>query len=236
MSKGTLYLIPTVISEKTNEVIPKQVTDGIKQLDYFLVENLRTSRRYISSLRLGMTIEDLEFEVLDKKTPQPEVRKLLNPLLKGKSIGVLSESGCPGIADPGAVAVACAHDMGVRVVPFVGPSSLVMALMASGFNGQRFAFHGYLPIDKNQLFSTLKKLEIESGQLNQTQIFIEAPFRNNQLLKNLIEQCNPKTKLCIGRDITGVDEFIQSKTIKEWRNIDIDLHKRPTVFILYSGR
>lgn len=236
MLKGTLYLIPTVIAENTNEVIPKQVTDGIKQLDYFLVENLRTARRYISSLRLGITIEDLEFEVLDKKTSQLEVTKLLSPLLKGKNIGILSESGCPGIADPGAIAVAWAHDNGVRVVPLVGPSSLMMALMASGFNGQRFSFHGYLPIDRNQLSSTLKKLENESGQFNQTQVFIEAPFRNNQLLKNLTEQCNPQTRLCVARDITGHEEFIQTKTIKEWRNIDIDLHKRPTVFILYSGQ
>jgi len=232
--KGNLYLIPTVISDNT-EVIPVRVMNTIKELDYFLVENLRTARRYISSLRLGLTIEDLEFEILDKKTPNAEVNRLLSGLLKGKSIGILSESGCPGIADPGAVAVALAHELGVKVIPLVGPSSLTLALMASGFNGQRFAFQGYLPIDKKQLSSTIKKLEGESGKLNQTQIFIEAPYRNNQLLKSLIEHCNPYTKLCVARDITGKEEFIKSTTIREWKSINVDLHKRPTVFLLYSG-
>ncbi len=237
MSKGTLYLIPTVISDNTNEVIPQQVSQAIHNLDYFLVENLRTARRFISSLKLGLTIEELDFEVLDKKTPKSEVRKLVAPLEEGKNIGVLSESGCPGVADPGALAVACAHEIKAKVVPLVGPSSLIMALMASGFNGQRFAFQGYLPINKKELASTLRRLETESNKLNQTQIFIEAPFRNNQLLKNLIDSCSPYTKLCVARDITGSEEFIQTATIREWKNITIDLHKRPTVFVLsaYDG-
>lgn len=234
MSKGNLYLIPTVISENTTDVIPKQVTHVLSRLDYFLVENLRTARRFVSSLKLGLTIEDLDFEILDKKTPKKEVQRLLQPLMEGRNVGVLSESGCPGIADPGALAVARAHEMKVRVIPLVGPSSLVMALMASGFNGQRFAFQGYLPIDKKQLSSTIKKLELESNKLGQTQIFIEAPYRNNQLLKSLIDSCNPYTKLCVARDITGEEEFILTATISDWRKVTTDLHKRPTVFLLYA--
>lgn len=232
MPKGKLYLIPTVISDDTNEVIPQHVTETIRKLDYFLVENLRTARRYISSLKLGLVIEDLSFELLDKKTSKAQVRKLIAPLNDGISIGVLSESGCPGIADPGAVAVACAHEMSVKVHPLVGPSSLIMALMSSGFNGQRFAFHGYLPIDKKKLSSEVKKLEVESGKLGQTQIFIEAPYRNNQMLKNLVETCHPQTLICVARDVTGKDEFIKSAPAKAWKNIEVDLHKKPTVFLL----
>ena len=235
MSKGALYLIPSVISEGETSVIPEQVRAIVKNTEYFVVENVRTARRYISSLKLGLTIEDLHFDVLDKKTPDQAVAKLLKPLHEGKNVGVISESGCPGIADPGSRAVAYAHKNDIQVVPLVGPSSLFLALMASGFNGQRFAFHGYLPIKKKELETAIKKMETESAKSNQTQIFIEAPYRNNQLLEQFIKNCNPNTKLCVAKDVSGNSEFIKTLSIAQWKKVKVDLHKIPTVFLLFSG-
>ncbi|MBL6446269.1 SAM-dependent methyltransferase [Fulvivirga sp. 29W222] len=233
MSKGQLYLIPTVISEKQTEVIPEQVRQVIRQTDHFLVENLRTARRFIGSLKLGLTIEDLSFEVLDKNTSIMEVEKLMAVIFQGKNIGVLSESGCPGIADPGSAAVKYAHAHDIKVVPLVGPSSIFLSLMASGFNGQNFTFHGYLPIDKKMLESAIRNLENEAKRNNQTQIFIEAPYRNNQLLENLIKTCHPQTLLCVAKDISGKNEYIKTAKIKDWKSTQIDLHKVPTVFLIY---
>ncbi|MEQ9167581.1 MAG: SAM-dependent methyltransferase, partial [Fulvivirga sp.] len=173
MSIGKLYIIPNVVSENQVDTIPLQVLTAIKTTSLFLVENVRTARRYISSLNLGVTIEDLEFFLLDKKTPDEEISRLMQPLLAGKNVGILSESGCPGIADPGAKAVEWGHKKGVRVIPLVGPSSLLLALMGSGFNGQKFCFHGYLPIDKKPLEAEIRRLTTESNRFNQTQIFIE---------------------------------------------------------------
>lgn len=236
MSKGNLYLIPTTITENQTDAIPEQVRNVIRHTQYFLVENLRTARRYISSLKLGLTIEDLHFEVLDKNTPPAALEKLMKPAFEGMNIGVLSESGCPGIADPGSEAVKYAHRHGIRVVPLVGPSSIVLSLMASGFNGQSFAFLGYLPIDKKELEANIRQLEVTSRKNDQTQIFIEAPYRNNQLLESLIRFCSPDTMLCVAKDITGKDEFIKTARVKEWKGIQVDLHKVPTVFLVYAGR
>lgn len=236
MAKGNLYLIPNIIADQQTDVIPEQVRSVIKKTDYFLVENLRTARRYISSLKLGLTIEDLHFEVLDKKTPVMEVERLMKPVFEGRNVGIISESGCPGIADPGSAAVKYAHDHKIRVVPLVGPSSIFLALMASGFNGQSFAFHGYLPIDKKELEVILKQLEATSRKLNQTQVFIETPYRNNQLLQKLISTCQPDVRLCVARDITGQEEYIKSATVKEWKSVKVELHKVPTVFLLYAGQ
>lgn len=235
MSTGKLYLIPTVISEKQNDVIPEQVRLVIKEVDCYLVENVRTARRFISSLKLGLTIEELKFEQLDKKTPMVRVQKIMQPLLEGKNIGLMSESGCPGIADPGSLAVNYGHEIGAQVIPLVGPSSIFLALMASGFKGQQFAFHGYLPIDKKHLDQKIKALEEESRRKNQTQLFIETPYRNNQLLEQLKKQCYPQTQLCVARDVSGKDEYIKTTTIKDWRQIQIELHKIPTVFALFAG-
>ncbi|MEP2773150.1 MAG: SAM-dependent methyltransferase [Fulvivirga sp.] len=235
MTKGKLYLIPTVISENQNEVIPEQVRAVIKGVDYYLVENLRTARRFISSLKLGLTIEDLKFEQLNKKTSTQKVEQLMKQILEGKNIGLMSESGCPGIADPGSLAVNYAHTIGASVVPLVGPSSILLTLMASGFNGQQFAFHGYLPIDKKHLDQKIKALEEESRRKNQTQLFIETPYRNNQLFEQLKKQCYPQTQLCVARDVSGKDEFIKTASIKDWRQIKVDLHKIPTVFALFAG-
>ena len=173
-------------------------------------------------------------EVLDKGTPPESIHRLMLPLINGADIGVISEAGCPGIADPGALAVAYAHQKGIQVVPISGPSSMFLALMGSGFNGQSFAFHGYLPIDKRERAAALKKLEAESIREKRAQIFMETPFRNNQLLEDLLSTLAPHTKLCIAKNLTAADEMIQTKTIADWKNQPIDLHKVPTVFILQA--
>ena len=235
MPKGKLFMIPTVLAENTAHwVISPQVKEVIANTKIFLVENPRSARRYISSLKLGITIEELQFEVLDKDTPPEQVSRLMMPLLNGADIGVISEAGCPGIADPGALAVAYAHQKGIQVVPLSGPSSMFLALMGSGFSGQSFAFHGYLPIDKKERAAALKKLEQESVREKRAQLFMETPFRNNQLLADALASLSPQTKLCIAKNLTAADELIQTKTIADWKNHPIDLHKVPTVFILQA--
>lgn len=236
MKKGRLFLVPTVIANGDLGTIPDQVKRVVVDLDHFLVENVRTARRYLSSLQLGIDISSLRFDELTKNTSDHEVESLMTPVLEGKDLGVLSESGCPGVADPGSKAVNFAHRRGITVVPLVGPSSILMALMASGFNGQRFRFHGYLPIHKDKLRTTLKELEKSSARDDQTEIFIEAPYRNNALLANILKYCDGQTQLCVARDITGQHESIQTFPVQQWRNKDIDLHKMPTVFLLLSQR
>ena len=236
MNKGQVILIPLVISEGTQtDVLPAQIGEAIKECDFFLVENVRTARRFISSLKLGLTIEDLEFEVLDKKTTHEECFDLVQPALEGKSIGVMSESGCPGIADPGSKLVHMAHQLRIPVKPLVGPSSILMALMASGFNGQSFAFHGYLPIDKKERIKALKMLEKESAEKDRTQIFMDTPYRNEQLLQDIKKNLRPDTYLCIAKDITGEGELILSKPIIKWSNNDIKLKKVPAMFLIYCN-
>lgn len=232
---GKLFLIPSVIAHEQNDTIPAVVCEAIKSTTIFLVEDVRTARRYISSLKLGLTIEELKFEVLDKKTKDNKIAGLMHGLLKGKNIGILSESGCPGVADPGAKAVEWAQKKKIEVIPLVGPSSILLALMGSGFNGQKFCFHGYLPIDKKDLEKELKRLESESRKFNQTQIFIETPYRNNQMLEMLTRANSNETQICIAKNITAPDQVVVTKSIKQWRNEAIDLHKIPTVFLLYAG-
>ena len=173
-------------------------------------------------------------EILDKNTTPESSTRLLQPLFKGADVGIISEAGCPGIADPGALAVAHAHARGIQVVPLSGPSSMFLALMGSGFSGQSFAFHGYLPIDKKERNQALRKLEAESAKEHRAQIFMETPFRNNQLLEDALAALSPQTKLCIAKNLTAADELIQTKTISDWKKNPIDLHKIPTVFILQS--
>lgn len=236
MSRGHLYLIPIAISSNQNAVIPEQVRQVILQTDYFLVEDLRTARRFISSLNLGIKIDALTFEKLDKKSSISQVERIMKPVMEGRNAGIMSESGCPGVADPGSLAVQYAHKKNIEVVPLVGPSSILLALMASGFNGQQFAFHGYLPIDKKQLEQKIKALEEESRRKNQTQLFIEAPYRNNQLLESLTRNGNAETKLCVAKDISGDQQYIKTATLKDWKKTKVDLHKVPTVFALYAGQ
>ncbi|MEY3648542.1 MAG: hypothetical protein RLZ13_1427 [Bacteroidota bacterium] len=228
-------MIPTVLADNTAHwVISPQVQEVISHTKIFLVENPRSARRYISSLKLGINIEELHMEVLDKDTPSEQVSRLMMPLLNGADIGVISEAGCPGIADPGALAVAYAHQKGIQVVPISGPSSMFLALMGSGFSGQSFAFHGYLPIDRKERAAALKKLEQESVREKRAQLFMETPFRNNQLLADALASLSPQTKLCIAKNLTAADELIQTKTIADWKNHPLDLHKVPTVFILQA--
>jgi len=236
MKTGKLFLIPTILAENTaDKVISPQVKDAVKNLSYFLVENVRTARRYISSLRLGLIIEELQFEVLDKSTKGAELERIMRPLFEGQDVGVMSEAGCPGIADPGSAAAAYAHAKGIKVIPLSGPSAMFLALMGSGFNGQSFAFHGYLPIDKKDRIQAIKSLETESAKSNRTQIFMETPFRNNHLMEDLKVTLNADTKLCIAKNITGPDEMILTKPVSEWRKAKLDLHKIPVVFVLYAG-
>lgn len=235
MTKGRLFLIPTIISDETQEkVISQEVRTTIKGLNHFLVENIRTARRYVSSLKLGINIESLKFEVLDKSTSALTIAPLMKPILEGNDIGVISESGCPGVADPGALAVAFAHKNEIQVVPMVGPSSILMALMSSGFNGQSFVFHGYLPIDKLDRQKKIKMMEEGAILLNQTQLFMDTPYRNENLLEALLKTCNPNTQLSIARDITGKKELIRTKKIQDWKiQKTPGLNKIPVIFALY---
>jgi len=203
------------------------------RLQYFLVENIRTSRRFISSLKLDIPIDSLHFTQLDKDTAPESVSIICAPLLEGKDMGLMSEAGCPGIADPGNLAVRFAHNNGIRVIPLVGPSSITLALMASGFNGQSFAFHGYLPIESQARIQAIKLLEKEAQSKNQTQIFIETPYRNNQLLGDIIKTCHPNTRLCVASDLTGPEELIISHSIQKWTGKSVNLHKIPVVFLIY---
>jgi 16S rRNA (cytidine1402-2'-O)-methyltransferase len=237
MQKGSLFLIPTVLAEDTAHlVISPQIKALIPQLEYFLVENVRTARRFISSLKLGINIDALQFGVLDKSTAAKEIESLMAPLAQGKDIGLMSEAGCPGIADPGSLAVAFAHRNGIKVCPLSGPSSMFLALMGSGFNGQSFAFHGYLPIQKKDRVLALRSLEAESRKLNRTQIFMETPFRNMQLFEDCCESLNPDTQLCIAKNLTAPDESIVTKNIIRWKKEKPELHKVPAVFVLYAGQ
>ena len=230
---STLYLIPTFLAEGTSDqVLSPQVLEAIRKSDIFFVENVRTARRYISSLRLGKVIDTLQFFELTKSTPEAETREQLKNLPAYAQVGVISEAGCPGVADPGAVAVRLAHQMGFRVVPLVGPSSILLALMASGLSGQSFIFHGYLPIDKAERRKSIIQLEKDAGHKRTTQIFMETPFRNNQMFASILENCNPETLLCVACNVTAADEFILTLPVKDWKKRIPDLHKKPTIFLI----
>lgn len=229
-----LYLIPTILAEDTaGQVLSPQIREVIEHTDVFFAENIRTARRFISSLKTGKVIDELTFYELNKDTPEADTRKQLQELQKhNQQAGVMSEAGCPGVADPGAVAVSIAHKLDMTVVPLVGPSSILLALMASGLSGQSFVFHGYLPIDRQDRGRTLRHLEKEAQQRQQTQIFIETPYRNNQLLNDILTTCQPDSRLCIACNLTAPDALVRTRTVKEWKASLPDLHKKPTVFLL----
>ena len=232
-SKGKLYLIPTPLSENSlDKMVTIEMTQVIKSLTYYLAENLRTARRFISSLKLDINIEELNLKILDKKTPTKEINRLCAPLLKGKNMGVMSEAGCPGIADPGNLAIMFAHEHNVDVVPLVGPSSIFMALMASGLNGQSFVFHGYLPIHKQRRAQSIKAIEKDAINKKQTQICMETPYRNKHLFDDFLANCHPYTRLCVAKDISGSAQTIKTYTIKEWKNHKPELHKIPCIFLI----
>jgi 16S rRNA (cytidine1402-2'-O)-methyltransferase len=232
MKKGVLYLVPSSIAEETQQtVIPEHVRQALPGIRHFLAEDIRTARRFLSSLKLYASIEPLQFEVLNKDTKPAELKALFQPLLEGHNLGVISESGCPGVADPGALAVKYAHEQGIQVAPLVGPSSLLLALMGSGLNGQRFTFHGYLPIDSKEAATAIKTLEKESQSRRQTQLFIETPYRNNAMLQNLLRNLHDDTLLCIAVDLTGKEESIKTLPVSKWKNLRPELPKVPAVFL-----
>ncbi|MFZ6009855.1 MAG: SAM-dependent methyltransferase [Bacteroidota bacterium] len=234
-NKGKLFLIPNVIAENTQQkVIPAQVKEVLSELRHFLVEDIRTARRYLSSLKIFPSIEELDFKVLDKNTHDENLPELMSSVFLGTDIGVISESGCPGVADPGALAVKFAHQHGVEVIPLTGPSSIILALMASGLNGQRFAFQGYLPIDAAEAAKKIREFEKESRSKQQTQIFIETPYRNNSLLQNLVKNLHPDSFLSVAVDITGSEQQIRTLRVKNWRLQSIVLPKTPAVFLFLA--
>lgn len=227
---GTVYLIPSLLQEEGIHAIPACVVDAVKDCQIFFVENERTTRRYFKQLWKEIVIDNYEWVVINDDTALFKQR-----LKEGKNIGIVSEAGCPGIADPGQSLVAAAQEMNAVVKPLVGPNSLLLALMASGMNGQQFRFVGYLPIDNNDRVKTIKALEAESKKTNSTQLFIETPYRNNQMLESLLKNCNTSTWLCIATNLTGKNEWVKTKTIGEWQMNKPDIHKRPTIFLIYSG-
>ncbi|QAR30810.1 SAM-dependent methyltransferase [Ornithobacterium rhinotracheale] len=230
-----LYLIPTLLGDDTQaQSIPPYNLHIIEAIWHFCVENEKSARRFIKSVAPKKKQADLKIEILNKNTPPQEIPSLLSPLREGHSVGILSEAGMPGIADPGAMLVQAAHREGIRVVPLVGPSSIFLALASSGFNGQSFSFHGYLPIDKRERRVAIKQVEQESLRKKSAEIFIETPYRNNQMLEDLISTLNPNTQLCVACDITLPSELIFSASIKKWRQKKADLHKRPAIFIIQA--
>lgn len=235
MKKGIVYLIPSVISPDTgSQVLPPQIAEIAKNTQYFLAETIRESRRFISSLKLGIDISALHFEKVNKDTQDAETKKYLAPALNGHNIGVLSDAGCPGVADPGAQVARIAHKLGLQVVPLVGPSSLLLALMASGMNGQSFAFNGYLPIDSKEATQKIKLFEKTSRSQHQTQLFIETPYRSDRTFELLIKSLNPDALLCVAKDITGKNEYIKTRPISQWKKQKISIGKEPTVFLFLA--
>lgn len=233
---GTLYFIPvTMGADNINQVLPLDVVSITQRLDEFIVENEKTARHFLGAIKYPKPIRDIRFKTLNKRTDGKDIPKLLATLITGKDVGLMSEAGCPGVADPGAKLAALAHKKGIRVAPLVGPSSILLSLMASGLNGQRFTFLGYIAVDKVARIKELKAIEQVSRVQNTTQIFIETPFRNQHLLKDILSTCNNETELCVACNISLADEYIVTKRIRDWKQTEApDLHKKPTVFLLLS--
>lgn len=234
--RGTLFLVPNTLGKTPeNNTIPEYVLSTIRRLDVWIVENIQTATRYLQWV--GDTIPDyeIEFLVLNKKTPVHETASFLNPLIQGRDAGLLSEAGCPAVADPGSELIKMAHARNINITPLVGPSSILLALMASGFNGQEFAFHGYLPIDQNKRRQAIRQLEIDARSSSQTQIFMEAPHRNDAVVKDIISLCKDDTRFCTATNLTLPGECIVSQPIARWKEDSIpSIHKEPTIFLLSS--
>lgn len=233
--KGKLYLIPTTLGEMNpHDVMPQTVKRAIDFIDFYIVENEKTARKFIKSINPEKIQANLKISTLNKHTEITEHYTLISPCLNGINMGIMSEAGCPGVADPGAAIVKMAHEKGIQVIPLVGPSSILLAMMSSGMNGQSFAFNGYLPIDKAEKKSTLKNFEKLSFDKNQSQIFIETPYRNNKLLEDILQALQPNTELCIATDITLPSEYIKTMRVADWKKTKVDLHNRPTIFIIHK--
>lgn len=233
---GKLYLIPTTMgAANPREVLPAHVKEIVERIDIYIAENEKTARRHIKKLVPEKQQSILKFFSLNKFTEAVDIPSFLNDCKEGKNIGLISEAGCPGVADPGAEVVKIAHQQGIRVVPLVGPSSILLAMMGSGMNGQRFTFNGYLPIDKKERKKEIKDLERISLEKQEAQIFIETPYRNNKLLEDLFKTLHPATQLCVACDLTLPSELIITKSISDWKITKTDLHKRPAIFIIQKG-
>lgn len=233
--KGKLYLIPTTLGEcNINDVLPESIKTTIDFINYYIVENEKTARKFIKSVQPQKVQANLHLSSLNKHTEVSEHSKMLQPCLDGHNIGLMSEAGCPGVADPGAVIAKLAHEKGIQVIPLVGPSSILLAIMASGMNGQSFTFHGYIPIDKSEKKTALKNLEKISHDKNQSQIFIETPYRNNKMLEDILQALQPNTHVCVATDITLETEYIKTMRVSEWKKAVVDLHNRPTIFIIHK--
>jgi len=233
---GTLYLIPVTLGEdNVSQVLPADVIAFAQKLDIFVVESEKTARHFLSTIKTIKPVRELTLNLLNEHTADKDISALLAPLLAGKDIGLMSDAGCPGVADPGAKLVELAHQKSIKVVPFVGPSSILLSLMASGLNGQQFAFLGYLPVDKLARNNRLKEIEKRSLTHKETQLFIETPYRNQHMLEAILSTCQPNTRLCIACDVSLANELIVTKTIAAWKKSPLpNLHKRPTVFLLLA--
>lgn len=233
--QGFLYLIPVTLGDTDLEkVLPLQNKEIIQSIKFFIVENIRTARRFLKKTDSNINIDEITFFELNKHTDLNQISTYLEPVLKGENIGLMSEAGCPAIADPGSEIVAIAQEKKIRVVPLVGPSSILLSLMASGFNGQSFAFNGYLPINGNERIKKLKQIEHKIISEDQTQIFIETPYRNHKLVEDIIKSCSSSLKLCIAMNLTCDDEYVQTRKIKEWNKNMPSLDKKTCIFLIYK--
>jgi 16S rRNA (cytidine1402-2'-O)-methyltransferase len=230
---ATIYLIPSQLDDQGFHVLPAYLLDAIKDCEVFFVENERTARRYLKQLWREMVIDEYEWHGIHK-AEDAVVNEFRQKVKEGKRIGIISEAGCPGVADPGQRLVQAAQELQATVRPLVGPSSILLALMASGMNGQQFHFHGYLPIDNAQRIKVVRELESNSARQQCTQLFIETPYRNNAMLDTLIKQCKPDTRICVAVDLTGPKEWVRTRTVKQWQHDVPDLHKRPAIFLLQA--
>lgn len=236
MNKGTLYLIPVTLGDTPiDNVLPSYNREIISTIKHFIVEDIRSARRFLKKSNPDIVIDDLTFYSLNEHTKGEDIGAYLKVAEQGLNVGVISEAGCPAVADPGADAVAVAQRRGIKVVPLVGPSSILMSLMASGFNGQKFTFNGYLPIEANDRAKAIKMLEQRAYSEDTTQIFIEAPYRNQKLMADLVKNCRPQTRLCIASSITCEKEYIITKTIKDWNKSLPDINKIPAIYLIYKG-
>ena len=231
-----LYLLPSTLGDTPiSNVLPAANVEVITQIKYFIVENIRSARRFLKKVDHNIDIDTLTFYTLDEHTLPKDIHDYLKPLEEGNPMGVISEAGCPVVADPGSLVVELAQKKNLKVIPMVGPSSIILSVMASWFNGQSFTFYGYLPIEPDKRAAAIRTLETRAYKENQTQLFIETPYRNIKMLEEILHVCRPDTRLCIATDITCENEYIRTKTIKEWKKQLPDINKRPTIFLIYKG-
>jgi 16S rRNA (cytidine1402-2'-O)-methyltransferase len=232
MSSGKLYLIPSALSEDNTLVLPQYALSVVSALDEFIVENEKTARHFLKAIDIKTPLQSLSLHLLNEHTDRKHVSDLLSPLLSGKDVGLLSEAGCPAVADPGGELVRLAHEKDIQIIPLIGPSSIILALMASGLNGQNFSFLGYLPKEKTERIKSLKELERKVLSKNETQIFIEAPYRNQHLLEDILYTCDKNTLICIACNITSKDESIKTQSVKDWKKKIPEINKKATVFLI----